>query len=132
MSIIVDTSVLSLALRRENRPSDGQLMKLESLLNQGQSLMLLGVILQEVLQGIRNPSDFEKVKSDLEAFPVLDMEREDYIAAAELWNLCKRSGVQAGTTDCQIAAVCIRHDCPLLTSDRDFQYIAKLSPLRLL
>jgi predicted nucleic acid-binding protein len=132
MSIIVDTSVWSLALRRGNPSSNGQVQKLAAAIKQGQCIELPGVILQEVLQGIKNASDFEKVKAHLEAFSLLELNREDYVAAAQLMNHCRSNGIQASTIDFQIAASCIRHDCQLLTSDNDFQHIARFSSLQLL
>lgn len=132
MSLIVDTSVWSLALRRGVIPDDPQVKKLELAIRQGQSIQLLGIIVQEILQGIKSSTTFLRVKTDLDLFTMLQLERDDYIAAAELGNLCRSKGVQASTTDFQIAAACIRHDCSLLTNDKDFRYIAQHCPLQLL
>lgn len=132
MSVIVDTSVWSLALRRKLESSDPQVIKLADMLKQGQKILLLGVILQEVLQGIRSKKQFSIVKNHLDAFNMLTLEREDYIIAAELRNLCKIKGVQASSIDFQIAAACIQHDCFLLTCDQDFRYISNCCSLKLL
>ena len=132
MSVLVDTSVWSLLLRR-NRPSDDEACrKLESLLKQGQPVVLLGVILQEVLQGVRDEAALDRLKSSLEAFPLLELRREDYLYAAELHNACRTKGVQASTIDFQIAAACVNHDSLLLTADQDFANIARHCPLQLL
>jgi len=132
MSIVVDTSVLSHALRRGTPSNDPQVKKLTYLLNRGEDFSLLGVILQEILQGIRNQEDFEKVKEHLQIFPILTLDRQDYIAAAELKNKCMTHGINAGTIDFQIAAACIQHDCSLLTCDNDFTHIASCSSLQLI
>jgi len=132
MSLIVDTSVWSLVLRRGVTPDCPQAKKLESAIRQGQSIQLLGVILQEILQGIRSNTDFLRVKAHMDLFPLLQLERDDYVAAAELRNLCRSKGVQASTIDFQIAAACVRHDCSLLTNDHDFTHIAQHCPLQLL
>jgi len=131
MSVIVDTSVWSLVLRRGFPSDDPQAIRLTDMLEEGRPVALLGVILQEVLQGIRNPSEFDRIRSSLEVFPLLDLGRDDFVAAAELWNLCRSHGVQASPTDCLITAACLRHDCTLLTSDQDFQYMARFCPLQL-
>jgi predicted nucleic acid-binding protein len=68
----------------------------------------------------------------MDLFPLLQLERDDYVAAAELRNLCRSKGVQASTIDFQIAAACVRHDCSLLTNDQDFRHIAQHCPLQLL
>lgn len=132
MSVIVDTSVWSLSLRRGSSSDDPQAAKLADMLRDGRPIHLLGIILQEVLQGIRNPSEFDELRTGLQAFPLLQLDRDDFAAAAELWNLCRSHGVQASTVDCQIAAACIRHDCALLTADKDFASIAGHCPLQLL
>lgn len=132
MSVIVDTSVWSHALRRGSKSTDPQAAKLAGILTQGQTVLLLGVVLQEVLQGIKSARDFDRLSSHLDAFALLPLEREDYVAAARLRNLCRAKGVQASTVDFQIAAACIGHDCALLTCDKDFELISRFCPLRLL
>jgi predicted nucleic acid-binding protein len=132
MSVLVDTSVWSLALRPQAPPNDAQTSKLRSLLEQGQPIVLPGVALQEILQGIRDVPMFEKVKDYMDSFPLLELHREDFVSAAELMSLCRSKGVQASTIDFQIAAACIQHDLPLLTADKDFTNIARYCPLQLL
>ena len=132
MNVIVDTSVWSLVLRRGSPPDDPQAVALRDMLQEGKPIQLLGIIVQEILQGVRNPSEFDKVRANLKAFSLLTLGRDDFVAAAELWNLCRSHGIQATTVDCEIAAACLRHDCALLTSDRDFEHIAKYCPLQLI
>jgi len=132
MTIIVDTSVWSCALRRRKPADDPQSEKLAIALKQAQPIALLGVILQEILQGIRDPKDFDKVKAHLVVLPLIALEREDFIAAAKLRNTCAAQGILASTMDFQIATACLRHDCALLTNDKDFQHIAQCCPLQLL
>ena len=132
MSVVVDTSVWSLALRRQSPSHNVHTEKLRMLLKQGRPIVLPGVVLQEVLQGIRDPADFENVRQHLDVFPLLELSRDDYVAAAELRNSCHAQGVQASTIDFQIAAACVRNDCALLTADQDFEHIARVSTLQLL
>lgn len=129
--MIVDTSVWSYALRKNASADDLQVEKLASAIRDGQPIALLGVILQEVLQGFRRPEQFAEVKKRLEAFPLIELEREDYVAAAELRNTCAAKGVSASAIDFQIAAACLRRDYLLLTSDRDFKRIADCCGLKL-
>jgi predicted nucleic acid-binding protein len=56
----------------------------------------------------------------------------DYVYAAEIANRCKDKGIQAKTLDCLIAAVAINHNCLLITSDGDFEHMAKVVPLQIL
>lgn len=131
MNVVVDTSVWSAALRRGAPRDETRLHALTGLLNQGR-VVLLGVVLQEILQGIRDANRFQEIKERLDALPLIDLTREDYIEAASIWNTCRSNGVQASTVDCQIAAACARHNCSLLTADKDFESIARHYPLHLL
>jgi predicted nucleic acid-binding protein len=106
--------------------------KLAALLSAHEDLFLTGSILQEILQAFRADATFRKVASRLEPFPLLELEGSDYLAAARLHRKCAGRGVAVSTIDCQIAVAAIRHDCHLLTTDRDFQRIAEHSRLRLL
>lgn len=132
MRFIVDTSVWSLAFRR-HAPStkESAVHKLQWLIEHGEELVLLGIIYQELLQGIRDPKQFRELRNALVSFPLLEPVRDDYAAAAELTNRCMSNGIQLGTIDSLIAAMAIRHRCRLLTADRDFTYIAKHAPLQL-
>ncbi len=93
---------------------------------------MVGNILQELLDGLRDEKDLDRLKRLLEPFPLAPLERETYIAAAALRQRCRTKGIQAGAIDCLIAAACIQHGFPLLTADRDFSYIAKHSDLMIL
>ncbi|MBA2252737.1 MAG: PIN domain-containing protein [Nitrospirales bacterium] len=92
-------------------------------------ILLTGNILQELLDGLRNKKDFDRLQQILEPFPLVPLNRGIYVAAAEIRQRCRFHGIQAGPIDCLIAAACIDHGFPLLTSDRDFTYIAQHSDL---
>ena len=105
--------------------------KLLALLHSGQDVFLTGLILQEILQAFRSDSSFRKVARHLEPFPLLELERPDFIAAAALHRKCAARGVTASTADCEIATAAIRKDCLLLSADQDFERFARLSDLKL-
>ena len=92
----------------------------------------MGIILQEILQGVKLTRHFNTLKKNLDAFPLLETKREHYIKAAELKNHLTRKGIQASTIDALIASVCIENNYSLFTSDKDFHHIAKHSKLKLL
>jgi predicted nucleic acid-binding protein len=131
MKYIVDTSVWSLALRRKKRQETEETHKLTILLTEGERIFLPGIILQEILQGIRKQEQFKEVCESLSFLPFLKATHDDYIFASDIFNTCRSKGIQAGSIDCLIAALAIRNDCSLLTSDKDFMYIAKYHELKL-
>ena len=85
----------------------------------------IGNILQELLDGLRSTKQFDRLVQLLEPFPLLELDRSTYIAAARLRTTCRTKGVLAGPIDFLIAAACCQYGYPLLTSDQDFSRIAK-------
>ena len=130
MRIIVDTSVWSLALRRKNQQSDVVTGKLAELISESRA-QLIGPIRQEILSGIKSSSQFEKLRSHLESFPDLPLERTDYETAARYYNLCRGKGIQGSNTDFLICALSNRHGMPIFTCDRDFEHFQKILPIDL-
>lgn len=130
MNLVVDTSVWSLVLRRPRVDESHSLVRaFRAHVEASDGLFLIGNILQELLDGLGNKKDFDRLKSLLEPFPLLPLERKTYVAAAKLRQHCRSKGIQVGPIDCSIAVACIEHSFPLLTGDRDFLHIAKHSDL---
>ncbi len=130
MSVLVDTSVWSMALRRDRPPPTREIEALAAAVERG-DVCLLGVILQEVLQGFPSVDRTRRLVEHLSPFPLLPMDRGDYIYAAEIRNRCRAKGLAISTIDAQIAASAINHRCALLTLDRDFLGLSRHFPLRL-
>lgn len=131
MTLFVDTSVWSLAFRRDADNSAVEVIALRHALESGQTIVTTGLILQELLQGFSGPRSRKDIIERFGALPLLTPDRQDHIDAAELRNLCRRSGVQIGTIDAVLAQLCIRHALTLLTTDQDFVNLARHCPLRL-
>jgi predicted nucleic acid-binding protein len=129
MTLLVDTSVWSLALRRDRQSDVPQIKALHDALVGGESIVTTGLILQELLQGFAGPRGRKEVIEKFSALPLLTPDRTDYIDAAELRNLCRRSGVQLETIDALLVQLCIRHRLVLLTTDNDFVLAAKYCDL---
>jgi len=129
MNVLVDTSVWSIALRRDRPPPGRELEALRAAIEAG-DVCLLGVILQELLQGFPSLDRTRRLVEHLAPFPLLPMHRGDYIYAAEIRNRCRAKGITISTIDAQIAAAAINHRCSLLSIDRDFTGIARHFPLR--
>ena len=130
MSLFVDTSVWSLAFRRDSPDTGAPVTKLKHALEAGDTILTIGLVLQELLQGFSGPKARTLILEHFSAVPLLAPDRDDYIEAAMLRNTCRRGGVQAGTIDALIAQLCIRHSLTLLTTDRDFENIARHSELK--
>ena len=131
MTLFVDTSVWSLALRRDHLPDAIEVAVFVEAIKNDETLVTTGFVLQELLQGFSGPKARDQIISRLSAVPLLVPDRDDHIEAAALRNKCRRSGVQIGTIDALLAQLCIRHDLTMLTTDNDFERIAERSELRL-
>lgn len=133
MNLLVDTSAWSLLLRRgQTDARDPIVRELRGHLEDGDCVHLMGCILQELLDGVKSAQQFDLLAEYLEPFPLIVHEREDYVEAARLKNLCRAKGIQAGTVDFLIATTCIRRNYPLLSADEDFLHIAEHCELLLI
>lgn len=131
MTLFVDTSVWSLAFRRDAPKAAPEVGALRQALESGQPMATTGLVLQEILQGFTGPRAREQIIASFSALPLLAPDRDDHIRAAGLRNQCRRAGVQIGTIDALLAQLCLRYDLILLTTDKDFGRIADHAPLRL-
>ena len=131
MTLFVDTSVWSLAFRRDTVPEVPEVKRLREALVGGESVHTTGIVLQELLQGCRGPRAWDRIVERFKALPLLQPGREDHIEAARLRNECRQHGVQVGTIDALLAQLCISRNLIMLSTDRDFNYIAGRAPLQL-
>ncbi len=129
MSLLVDTSVWSLALRRDSPHDAAEVRALSTALTRGDDVFTCGMVLLELLRGAVPGPVRQAMVSSFASLGWLEPLREDYEAAAELANRCRRAGVQLGTVDALIAQLAIRGDLTLLTTDRDFAHAAAHIPL---
>lgn len=130
--IVLDTSVLSLAYRRRPGPDDHPAVRAFTLLLDDDAPMgLPGVVLQELLSGVKGTTAFRKLDDIMSGFPLLLASRGTHVLAAELRSRCRAKGIAAGTVDCLIAAHAVESGARLLTTDEDFTHMAKHTTLRL-
>lgn len=120
MTLFVDTSVWSLALRRDAPADVPEVLALARALEGGTPLVTTGLILQELLQGFAGPKARVEIIDRFSALPLIVPDRLDHIEAAELRNTCRRKGLQIGTIDALLAQLCVRHGLLMLTTDQDF------------
>jgi predicted nucleic acid-binding protein len=130
LSLFVDTSVWSLALRRDPPSSSMEVRALIRAIETGETILTTGLVLQELLQGFSGPKTREQILDRFSALPLLAPDRDDHIRAAELRNRCRRAGIQIGTIDALLAELCIRHELTMLTTDNDFRHIANHCALK--
>jgi predicted nucleic acid-binding protein len=130
MQILVDSSVW---IDFFNNVENDQTNVLTELFINESYVCICPVILQEVLQGITDDRDFNRIKKDLGAFDVLQIEPlEAALEAVNIYRKLRKKGVTIRrSNDCLIAQYAIFHKARILHKDRDFTYIAQHTELQL-
>ncbi len=134
MTVLVDTSVWSLALRRRSRSlrAEEEIVRdeLAELIREGRAQMI-GPVRQEVLSGVRSRSQYERLRQNLRAFEDPRLGVEDYEEAALAGNHCRAAGVSGSAVDFLICSVALRRNWAVFTMDKDFTRYVRHLPLRL-
>lgn len=130
MTVIVDTCVWSVFLRRNRDAQEPVCAEVRRLIRED-SVQMLGSVRQELLSGAQPRERFEQLKQYLRFYPNLPLDAEDDENAAAYYNLCRSKGVQVTATDLLICAVSVRHGLKIFTTDSDFEAFAKVLPIRL-
>lgn len=130
MNILVDTPVWSLALRRNANLDNGYVRELTELIHELR-VAIIGPIRQELLSGIPDHDKFIMLRDKLKSFEDIPIETEHYELAAELFNLCRKKGIQGSHVDFLICAVSIRNRLQIFTLDKDFEKYKKHIDIKL-
>ena len=132
--ILLDTSVVSAVLRRRRRGEREQELatRVAALLDSDEGVALPGIVFQELLSGIAERAQQEKVLAAVrESFPVLLATEGDHLKAADLANWAARKGLALSTADALIATQTLNRRARLFTTDSDFGSLAGLAGLKL-
>lgn len=128
---VVDTSVWSRVWRRPATPRPNPAAELvASWVRDNVAVGVPGLVLQELLSGVRNSIQAARLADELSAYPLLLATRDTHLAAARIVNHCRAAGVQVTAADALIAATSEGVGGELVTCDRDFEHLARVYPLR--
>jgi len=106
--------------------SSGHVVALENLIINREDICTCGIVLTEVLQGIKKDSEFKKTRDLFNNLLFLPMPYPVFLKAAEIYRNLHRIGITIRkSVDCMIASVAIENDIPLLHNDKDFAAIEK-------
>ena len=109
----------------------GVVKLLQKLTKEQQQVVVPGIVLQELLSGVKDEAQGERIKELMEGYPLILATKEQHIEASNISNVCRKAGVFAATVDSLIAAQCIMLNGVLLTLDDDFKRISGYCGLRL-
>ena len=94
-------------------------------------IVLCGIILTEILQGIADDTTHRRVRRYLVPLILLPMPEAVFVRAADIYRRLRKQGTTIRkTNDCIIAATVLEHHCRLLHNDKDFAAIARDYPLK--
>lgn len=128
--MVVDTSVWIDLLNGRETP---RVKLLAAALEDGDLIVLPGLVLTEVLQGLGSEAEAGRVAELMSAFQIPpELDESDYLNAAALFRACRARGTTPRSTiDCLIAQTCLMLGLPILAEDRDYEMIAKVAPLKI-
>jgi predicted nucleic acid-binding protein len=134
MPVLVDTSIWSLLFRRDQEKLNARehlaVKGLRTLITD-KRVRVIGPIRQELLSGIRNPEQFERLQHRLRDFPDERLASGDYEFAAQTNCKCRGMGISTSVIDLLICAVASFRAWEIFTFDEDFKRYRKAVPLRL-
>ncbi|MDL1974226.1 MAG: PIN domain nuclease [Deltaproteobacteria bacterium] len=123
MMILVDTTVWIDFFAARSLP---HVVALETIIKRRENICICGIILAEVLQGIRQDTAFRKTRDLFNTLILLPMPYTVFLRSADIYRKLRKIGTTIRKPlDCMIASVAIENDIPLLHNDRDFQPIEK-------
>jgi predicted nucleic acid-binding protein len=127
--VIVDTSVwIDFFAGKHTKITDNLFKFIED----SEDICTCGLIITEVLQGIRSDKEYDRVKNILSGLIYLPITKAMFIHAASIYRLIRKSGKTIRSPiDCIIGAICLEHEVILLQNDKDFNIIAQHSSLRI-
>lgn len=128
--ILIDTTIwIDFFLNNNN----AKVSYLLNAINKRDDLCICGVILTEILQGIKNPKERHQVEDLLQMLIFLEMKKETFVLAADIFRDLRKKGITIRKSiDCMIAAVAIENNIPLLHNDRDFDPIQQYYHLQVI
>ncbi len=125
MRVIVDTCIWSEAFRK---PASSKfkdiIVELQELIKESR-IVIIGAIRQELLSGIKSEKDYNRLKETLQEFEDYVITTEDYEYAADLFNRCRKKGLQGSNTDFLICSVALKNNLSIFTTDNDFEQFSK-------
>lgn len=134
MPTLVDIPVWSLAFRRQGRTLNEvefrAVVTLKHFISDKQ-VRVIGPIRQELLSGIRDEMQFERLRLRFRDFEDEPLTLSDFEAAADIDCRCRKRGIAATAIDVLICSVAISRDWQIFTIDNDFNRYSKIVPLRL-
>lgn len=92
-----------------------------------QEVVTCGIVLYELLQGVKKPDEERVMQNALQALPFVEITQDVWCKAGRLAARLRQSGFTLPLSDIVIAALAQEHNCTVLTVDRHFEVISSLN-----
>ncbi|MBI3399531.1 MAG: PIN domain-containing protein [Deltaproteobacteria bacterium] len=92
----------------------------------------IGLVLAELLQGVKTEKELSVIKDFLYVFEYLNESKELWEKAGELSFHLSKKGIRAGLSDCYIAAASRENEVGIITLDKHFGLIQKVIEIKLI
>ena len=127
MRVLVDSSVWIHFLKGRQ----AFVRQMENLIQPDNRVVLTGIIIQEVLQGIADPDEFDRVLITMRHFPEVQPSDDTHIAAARLHQRMRQSGLNLPTIDLLLAAIAREHRLSIYSCDKHFEFLSAANEIRM-
>ena len=121
MNVIIDTSVWIEFFKGKNQET---VTKVKRLI-ENERTVLCGIVLSELIAGIRRQKDEHIVIDALDALPYIETSRQSWILAGRIARELSAKGKKIPLTDLIVAAIAIENDCEIFTFDTHFDMVTK-------
>jgi predicted nucleic acid-binding protein len=119
--ILVDTSVW-IGFFRDANNLPGQFRELV----QAGQVVTCGIVIAELLAGVRNANERESIETGMAGLDYLEMNQSTWILVGETLAALRRAGKTLPISDVILAGLAIQNECSVLTFDRHFRSIPNL------
>jgi predicted nucleic acid-binding protein len=126
--VLIDTSVW---IDYFQTAESSHALALDSLIRDNNRAVICGIIIQEILQGIRDDKSYRMTKDRLSRLPYLEIDKETYIYASSLFRILRAKGITVSPIDVTLAGLAVQRHLLLYTRDDHFKAIAEHSDLKL-
>jgi len=116
--ILVDTSVFIDFLKGKER-----YIKVVAELLEKKFAVITGIIIAELLQGLKNPREEQRLSVLLTGIPSLEITTDLWTKAGQLSSTLRKKGINLPLTDIAIAVLAIEYNLEIFTLDKHFEQI---------
>jgi hypothetical protein len=120
--VLIDTSIWVEYFRGKNQ----ELVESVKHLIRTRRATLCGIVLSELLAGVRAKKSRDTLKQTLDALEYTEVSRDTWILTGELSSNLKHQGISVPLTDLILAALALENDSELFTLDNHFDRIPNL------